>query len=572
MGIDGGFRHSAPIFRDPLRRAVRKGHPALLQTVSEGFAAIDPGDLKRINEKWFGRTINQYSRYFTYSSYAAAVAILSILGLAGWNRALKMGITQRTAALRESEQRFREMAENIREVFWMATDFGGPHHSVLYVSPAYEDVWGRTRDSLYRDPRSFIDGICPEDRVRVIEVNERNHGQRFEVEYRVMRPDGSIRWIRDRGFPINDETGRVYRTAGIAEDITERKQAENKLRRSESLLAEAERVAHVGYWERNLDTGEIVWSDETYRIFGLHPQDSIQNFEQWIHPEDRLLQADATARALRGEHDDVLFRVIRPDGHTRLLHSQGQVMRDESGRSRRAFGTVQDVTELKRTEEKLIETSEQLRALAARLQSVREEEGIRIAREIHDELGSALTSLRWDLEMIKDKVPMPDLTAKITAMLELTDATINIVRRIAADLRPSVLDNLGLKDAIAWQAHQFQDRTAIAVHCELPHEDVDLSAQQSTAVFRIYQEALTNILRHAGATRVDVTMMAKDGAVALEIRDNGRGITEDEKSGRSSIGLLGMRERARLIGGEVDVTGVAGKGTTVAVRITGTRG
>src|SRR5207248_156164 len=86
-------------------------------------------------------------------------------------------------------------AENIREVFWMATDFGGPHHSVLYVSPAYEDVWGRTRDSLYRDPRSFIDGICPEDRVRVIEVNERNHGQRFEVEYRVMRPNGSIRRI-----------------------------------------------------------------------------------------------------------------------------------------------------------------------------------------------------------------------------------------------------------------------------------------------------------------------------------------------------------------------------------------
>src|SRR5439155_7780365 len=236
--------------------------------------------------------------------------------------------------------------------------------------------------------------------------------------------------------------------------------------------------------------------------------------------------------------------------------SQGKGMRDESGRSRGAFGTVQDVTELKRTEEKLIETSEQWRALAARLQSVREEEGIRIAREIHDELGSALTSLRWDLEMIKDKVPMPDLTAKITAMLELTDATINIVRRIASDLRPSVLDNLGLKDAIGWQAHQFQDRTAIAVHCELPPEDVDLSAQQSTAVFRIYQEALTNILRHAGATRVDVTMMAKDGAVALVIRDNGRGITEDEKYGRASIGLLGMRERARLMGGEVDVSGV----------------
>lgn len=144
---------------------------------------------------------------------------------------------------------------------------------------------------------------------------------------------------------------------------------------------------------------------------------------------------------------------------------------------------------------------------------------------------------------------------------------IAIVRRIASDLRPVVLDVLGLDAAIEWQVQQFQDRTGIAVHCEVPWDHVDLNSERSTAVFRIFQEALTNIVRHAGATRVDVTMMEEAGEFVLRIRDNGRGITEDEKSDQLSVGLLGMRERAHSIGGQIDVTGVAGVGTTVTVRL-----
>jgi signal transduction histidine kinase len=237
------------------------------------------------------------------------------------------------------------------------------------------------------------------------------------------------------------------------------------------------------------------------------------------------------------------------------------------------FGATQDVTELKRAEDELKATTEQLRALSARLRSAREEEGMRIAREVHDELGSALTSLRWDLEGIKKafpesgkRSPVPGLKKKIAAMLGLTDTTITIVRKIASELRPSVLDVLGLIEAIEWQGQQFQDRTGIVVHYDsLMH--VDLNQEQSTAFFRIFQEALTNILRHAQATRVDVTMVEEDGAFVLTIRDNGRGITEDEKSSQLAIGLLGMRERAHLIGSEIDITGIEGEGTTVTVRL-----
>jgi signal transduction histidine kinase len=173
-------------------------------------------------------------------------------------------------------------------------------------------------------------------------------------------------------------------------------------------------------------------------------------------------------------------------------------------------------------------------------------------------------------KILSDPKPGPDLESmkrKAQTMTRLVDNTIDVVRRISAEMRPSVLDDLGLVSAIEWQAGLFRNRTGIAVHCDCTLDDVDLNQEQSTAVFRIFQEALTNILRHSRATRVDVTMVEKDDAFVLTIRDNGRGITEAEKFGQASIGLLGMRERAHLIGGEIDITGIEAEGTTVTVRI-----
>jgi PAS domain S-box-containing protein len=573
-GIDAEFRHSAPILLDELRRAVRKGDAALLRTVTEGFAAIDPVELNQINEKWFGRTVNIYGRYLIYAGYATGAALLLIAILVGWNRTLRKRILQRTAALAESEKLVRQITESIHEVFWL-TDT--ERQTMLYVSPAYEAVWGQSRESLYREPRSFLAAIHPDDRARVLTIIERDREKGFEVAYRVVRPDASIRWIRSRGFPIRDDAGRVYRVAGIGEDITERKQAEEKLRQSESQLAEAQRLAHVGSWNWDPRSKVMTWSDELYRIFGVQPEefDMSRDSILFIHPDDRDLVMNTYNRAVQTrEPYSIHYRVLRRDGDERIMHSLGQIVTGEDGDVVRVFGTSQDVTELKHAEEKLKSTSEQLRALFARLQSARDEEGIRIARQVHDELGSALTSLKWDLErlgkMLSDSGKPsqgPELKTKIETMLGLTDRTIDIVRRIASELRPSVLDVLGLGEALEWQSRQFQDRTGIVVHYESPSAGVRLNQEQSTAAFRIFQEALTNILRHANATRVDVTIAEGNGAFVLTISDNGRGIKEEEKSALSSIGLLGMRERAHLLGGDIDVTGVEGEGTTVTLRL-----
>ncbi len=235
----------------------------------------------------------------------------------------------------------------------------------------------------------------------------------------------------------------------------------------------------------------------------------------------------------------------------------------------RALREATERSERKRAEEKLRETNEQLRALAARLQSVREEERIWIAREIHDELGQALTALKIDLSWLESKLPRDQkpLLDKTKSISKLVDNTIRSLRRIASELRPGVLDNLGLAAAIEWQAQEFQTRTGITCRCWLNLDDSGLSKEQSTAIFRIFQEALTNVARHANATGVDISLEEKAGELVLEVRDNGKGITESEISNPKSLGLLGMRERAFLLGGEVKIIGAAGKGTTVTVHI-----
>jgi signal transduction histidine kinase len=215
------------------------------------------------------------------------------------------------------------------------------------------------------------------------------------------------------------------------------------------------------------------------------------------------------------------------------------------------------------------QTEQQLRALAARLQRVREEERALIAREIHDELGQALTAMKMDLSWVVQKLPETEkrLREKIHSTLQLVDDTVQAVRRIASELRPGLLDDLGLSAALEWQAQEFQARAGTRCVVNLPVEDVVLDPERSIAIFRIFQETLTNVARHAAATRVEVRLRESETELVLEVRDNGKGIDPQEIDDPKSLGLLGMRERALLLGGQFEVSGCVGKGTTVTVRI-----
>lgn len=230
---------------------------------------------------------------------------------------------------------------------------------------------------------------------------------------------------------------------------------------------------------------------------------------------------------------------------------------------------VREIAERKRFEEHLKKSEEDLRALAAHLQSVREEEWTRIAREIHDELGQTLTGLKMDLAWVAKRLPgnQKALAEKIKSMFKLIDDTIRSVKKIASGLRPEGLYELGLAAAIGWHARDFRKRTGIRCKLSLPSENLALDAERSTAAFRIFQELLTNVARHAEATRIDVDVRVDDGALVVLVEDNGKGIDEAAAYRPKSLGFLGMRERVLPFGGKIEITGVRDRGTKVRVSI-----
>ncbi len=478
-------------------------------------------------------------------------------------------------ALRESEERFRQLAENIHDLFWIKTpDF----QRLLYLSPVYESMTGRSREDRYRElgNHSFLDNIVPEDREKMAQIMQNGCDEKFDVEFRIARPDGSVRWILDRGFPVRDQSGKVYRIAGIATDITERKLAEEALRESEERFRQlAENISEV-FWLRSPDLKQLLYVSPMYEKVSGRTRESLHAAgpELIVHPDDRARVVE-TLEKVAGQEFEIEYRIINQDGNVRWLRDRGFPIRNSSGEIYRIGGVAEDITGRKEAADRLKATSDQLRALSASLQSAREREATRIAHQIHDDMGGILTGLRWELEALEKMTHEPAdlwrfkmvMREKLATMIGLTDTTIDVVRRIASELRPSILDDLGLPEAIEWQTQQFQARTGIQCRCEFALQTIPLADQQSTALFRIVQEALTNILRHAQATLVSVCMREEEGVLVLTVSDNGRGITEAEKLSRESLGLLGMQERAHLIGGCVDVVGLPGTGTTLRVRV-----
>ena len=247
---------------------------------------------------------------------------------------------------------------------------------------------------------------------------------------------------------------------------------------------------------------------------------------------------------------------------------------DEISHLARVFNDMAVALELREgreyeAKEALERSREQLRDLASYLQDVREQERSRIAREIHDDFGQSLTILKMDLSWLKKHMiqDQPQVQNKIDAMFKVIDASLQTLHTVSSELRPVVLDDFGLESAIEWQAEEFQNRTSVQCRVESIVGDLNLTKEQSTAIFRIFQETLTNIMRHSGATEVKVRLEKESDTLILEVTDNGRGITEAEISDSQSFGLLGMRERLYPLNGQVDFIGHPNEGTRVIVRV-----
>jgi len=357
----------------------------------------------------------------------------------------------------------------------------------------------------------------------------------------------------------------------VGDNVTAFKGIEAELRRTRARLADTEELAGLGSWEWDIPSDTMLWSEEVYRLHGVNRSEFTPSFPAvlaLVHRDDRALVHATVSRAQRTGGSYVCeHRVVRPDGSTRWWESRGTALTDAGGHPIKLFGTVQDITEHKVAGEALARSRAQLRDFAGRLRSASEKERAFIAREIHDELGQALTALKMDVVSLKNGLPASArrrLEPETREMAVLIDTMIDKVRTLAAELRPAVLDNFGLAAAVDWAVQQFARRTGISCEVDLPAQDVKIDPDRSIDVFRILQEALANVARHAEASRVAVRLRTTPGELVLEVYDNGRGISPSEAESAAAFGLLGMRERALLWGGEICI-GAPPQGGTCAI-------
>lgn len=472
----------------------------------------------------------------------------------------------------KSERRYQKLSE-VAPVGIFHTNKEG---LVTYVNPRWSEIAGLPRIdalgngwlvSLHEDDREYLANNW-------LKVSQ--DGKLAVFEFRFRHPDGNIKWVMAQSLPELDSNNRIVGYVGTITDITERKKAEEKIASTIDQLKLSQKIAHIGYWEIDLVHKTNYWSDEMFALFERPSNGKVLElnafFEQ-IHPEDKQFVMDIFNDTLshKKASERFEFRFIRKDGSVRYMLATGELVTDKKGTPVRINGTTQDITDLKNIQLEINKTSEQLQELTTHLQTIREEERKRIGRELHDELGQQLTAMKMDLAWINKKTSedSPVVKEKLKGVLELLDGSNVALRKILNELRPTILDDHGLLDAMQWHSKQFTANTGIPLELITAERELNLPEQVSTCLFRIFQEALTNITRYAEANKVVTYIQIADNHIDVTIEDNGKGFdpeAEHPKS-RQPYGILGMKERVRALRGEFELVSVIGKGTKIHVRL-----
>ena len=405
---------------------------------------------------------------------------------------------------------------------------------------------------------------------------------------RTMGGDRILTGLRADGeeFPIDASITRTE-VAGcklftvMLRDATERIHDQEMLRYQAEIINSAAQAVI----SRRPDGTIVSWNPAAARIFGYTPEEAIGSHIRLLYPSAALPQhINLAQKALDGEAvTNVQTRRRRKDGseidvevtispikrYDGSLVGTSAIYTDITERKRMEAELYRLMHEQRRAEAEVRESRDRLRELSAALQTIREEEKTRIARELHDELGQALTALKMDAAAIAGELDpaLQALHRRVEGMKQLIDGTVASVRRIAADLRPVMLDNLGLAPTLEWLTQEFALRTGVRVALNIPQENLPVGGHAATAIFRIVQEALTNIARHAQASEAEVVVLYEDGKVVVRVRDNGKGMAAHDARKSRSFGLLGMRERAYVLGGDITISGAPNGGTLIEAMI-----
>jgi PAS domain S-box-containing protein len=467
---------------------------------------------------------------------------------------------QTEQALRESEQRLRlaMQAGRMYAYDWDVTT------NLVMRSPEYVNILGPT-EPLRFPHQQFVDRIHPDDRPKFLAAiaGLTPENPTGEVTYRVLASDCGVVWLKSNGRGFFNAEGRLVRVIGMVADVTAQKLAEEALRTSEERLRMAQWAAHIGIFDLNIRTGVDIWTPETEALYGLPPGSfggTLTAFENLIHPEDRGRIIELTREMLRtGQPAEGEWRAVWPDGSVHWIAGRGQVLMDQSGEPSRMLGVNMDITERKRAEESLS-------GMTQKLVEAQEQERIRIARELHDDINQRLALLAIELDRVRER--RNDLPSEIRDLMqELLQMTTDISSRVYSlshELHSLTPDALGLAKGMRSWCREFGERQKLKI--DFTSADVPTPPQDiSLCLFRVLQEALHNAAKHSGEKRIEVQLSGTSGEIHLIVSDSGKGF--DIKAERRGLGLTSMQERVRLVGGALAIESKPMGGTTIHVRV-----
>ena len=452
----------------------------------------------------------------------------------------------------------------------IATD---PSGKIIYLNRFAETQWGWTAEEAIG--RDIMEVTVPRaSRSQAEEIMAALcRGESWRGEFLAQRRDGQTFPIYATNTPLFDEAGKLIAIIGVARDITEGHASEGALRESEERYRATFDQAAVGVCQITFAGRFERVNPRLCELFGYSAEELLRlKFSDLTHPDD-LPRSVALVGELSEERRKffaVEKRYLRKDGRVIWALSTVSLMRDRHGTPQNLIAIVEDISGQKEAQLALGLREAELRALTARLNSAREEEAKRIARELHDELGQVLTATALETaeaqRLLKsDGSGHAEIQRHLGSVRTLLERAMGTTRRVCTELRPALLDRVGLIPALEWQAHDFETRSGIFCSLKLPDPAPEIGGELATALFRILQEILTNVARHSGATEVTVDLTSSADEILLTVEDNGLGLSEAQAATPSGLGLIGIRERTLGVGGQVSFEGKAGKGTRFSI-------
>ena len=458
--------------------------------------------------------------------------------------------------LKNSEQQYRNLVDNSLVGVFISTLDG----QFRYVNDALvrlgdfdtsELMMAQSVLSLWKDPKQ---------RERMLHML-REHGSVTNFEAEIITHTGRYIHVLFSATLIG---GNIH---GMVMDVTEIHQARKDLQTSQDNLIRAQEVAHIGSWNLDLLKNKLVWTDESYKIFGIPKGNPLayEKFLNQVHPEDRDYVDRKWRAALIGEPYDIEHRIL-VDNEVKWVREKAELMFDDKGTPVSGVGTTQDITEAKGLLHELQESKKEYQELAGRLLTIQEEERKRLARELHDDIAQRMALLTIEAGKFFSSECNTEAVENFQSLKNKLIGLSEDIHIISRQLHPSIIEDLGLVDALKSEINNFSRLEEIPVSFEADVDTARTDAHMAVSIFRITQESLRNIKKHANARSVKVTLVQEDNSLVLTISDDGMGFSPDMVKNKPGLGLQSMRERIRLVGGSLSCTTQPGKGTTIEAR------